>query len=112
MYVKIRKALEDANILAYAPGQHKGDCTEAYVVIKDGGHGEIIGTIAKRQIIDIIIYLPIAHYSQVAVFVSQVQKALRMVQGLHDTYYQSPILPDSDKNAYTTTLRYERYLPK
>lgn len=112
MCEKIRKALEAAGIDTYAPGQHKGDCIEPFVIIKNDGQSEIIGTASKRNTIDIIIYAPIAWYSKVDIFVADVQAALKQVRGLCDTYYQSPVLPDDDKNAYTTSLRYERYLPK
>lgn len=112
MYEAIRKTLAAAGIDAYAPGQHKGDCVSPYVVIKDDGQSEIVGTAAKRNTIDIIIYAPMAWYSKIAGIVSDVQAALKQIHGLHDTYYQSPVLADDDKNAYTTSLRYERYLPK
>lgn len=110
MYIKTRDALAGHGIKAYAPGQHRGDCVEPYVVIKDFGQNEIVGTALNRNIIDVIIYAPIARYSQIEGFTQSVKVALREVKELKDTRYRSPVLVDNDKNAYTTSMRYERYL--
>ena len=37
MIIKLMKHLIDNEIKAYLPGQHKGDCTINYVLLKDSG---------------------------------------------------------------------------
>ena len=110
MYEKIWATLEKGNIDVYAPGQHKGECVKPYVVIKDFGESEIAGTALNRNVIDIIIFAPSARYSQVEPFVRLVKNALKELRELKDTRYRSPIIIDEDKRAFTTSVRYERYL--
>ena len=108
MWNKTYLHLKSKGINVYSPGQHKGLCTESYVVLRDGGGDSFAGTNkVGYSILDVIIYHPNNRDSSLGSYKKEVKKHLEEVKGLKKTGFETPVVMDDDKQAYTTSIEYQ-----
>ena len=55
MFTQIYRHLKDNGFDVYSIGQHKGICTNPYIVIKENGESEIAGTSLTNDIVELLI---------------------------------------------------------
>lgn len=102
---EIHRHLSENKFLVYSPGQHKGECTEPYIVLRDNG-------VMRRQSLEVaeyevLLYYPIDHYSEFSGYIGQVKEAMnKLYPALKLTDDEQPHYPDEDVRAYMTSLIY------
>lgn len=74
----IRDAIQGDGIDCFYPGQHKGECTKEYVVVKTGG---TISTdvSSERPIYTIMCYVPVNKYSKLETLIFNTKKSIKKV---------------------------------
>lgn len=108
MFVKVFTHLQDKEIKVYSPGHHEGLCKESYVVLQDSGTNAFAGTNKLGfSVLDVIIYHPMNKYSTLFNYVKEVKEYIKEVKDLRYGGYESPVLLDSEKQAYTTSIQYQ-----
>lgn len=100
--------LKNNNLNPYFPGQHRGECEEPYVVIKEGTQIPNINTNKLGQkVIDIIIFVPLNSYIAIDPYVKKIRAALKELPYLRKTGLETPVITDDDKKAYTASIEYQ-----
>lgn len=106
MIKKIYTALKEAGLNPFWPGKHQGECTQRYCVVKESNQVPFFN--ANRvgyRIIDIIVFVPISSYIQMEPYVQEIKSELK---GLPLRYTgETPVIPDDEKKAYTTSIQYQ-----
>lgn len=110
MEKKIFNKLQEKNLNPFFPGQHQGECTEPYTVIREGTQipspsGRKQGTLSM----DIILFTPEESYLEMGKYRSKVRRALLEVEGLRKTGIETPTITEDDKKAYTSSMEYAIY---
>lgn len=107
MLKEIYLHLKDKGLNPYFPGQHKGECTEPYVVIKLGAQRPSVQSNKLGQrLMDFIMFVPIADYKRVETYRKDVIEALKELKYLRKTGSETPAIADEDKKAYTFSVEY------
>lgn len=60
----------------YSPGQHRGECTTPYVVVKDAGSTRVSQFSSTQTLYDVMCYVPAEQFSTLEPFVHQVKSSL------------------------------------
>ncbi|MBE6067765.1 MAG: hypothetical protein E7211_08745 [Clostridium lundense] len=93
----------------YSIGQHTGQCTSPYVVIKLGGQSASINnSIAGWQVFEVMCYCPKSSIVPLDDMIEKVKNALK-----HDFEYTGNITPDyldEDKLAFMRSIKFR--IPK
>ena len=105
MITKIYTQLKTSNLNSYWPGQHQGLCDKRYCVVKENIQVAFPNTRVGYRLLDIIVFVPISSYVQVAPYVREIKAALKEFP----LWYagETPIIPDDEKKAYTTSIQYQ-----
>lgn len=112
MFLDIYKHLKNNNIEVYSIGQHKGLCEKPYVVVKENGTSEIVGTSLANDIVELLIYYPIGRYSELAEYKQLIINAMKLKKGIRRVLNSSPTVVDDDKKAYMTSYYYRKIKTK
>ncbi|MGL4253154.1 MAG: hypothetical protein ACRCR2_03725 [Fusobacteriaceae bacterium] len=107
MYSKIADILTDKGFDVYPLGKHSGNCTKPFVVIKEYLPAKTTNKSLVRQTFDIFPFCPLARYSQVMTYITNLQAVLGDVKEIQCISDSSPIMIDNDKQAYTTRISYQ-----
>lgn len=106
----IYKNLKQNNFDVYFAGQHKGDCTKPYVVVKPGITTKHATVSALIHYFDILCYVPKDKPSGLIEFISKVQKSLLQLSpmikfngAIQDSYF------DESVNGWLADLEYINY---
>lgn len=99
--------LKSEGLNPYLIGQHVGECEKPFVIIKEGTqipslHSRNIG----QQPIDMILFLPVSSYKQVAIYRKDVIGSLKNIKHLRKTGTETPPIVDDEKKAYTMSIEY------
>lgn len=100
--------LKQNNIDVYFVGQHKGECTEKYAVIKIGGTTTEYNVSAERPIYTIMCYVPEDKYSELEEYALEVKEKMKQVYPLvmylgngTDSFY------DENVKGHMTSFQYQ-----
>lgn len=89
----------------YPVGKHEGICREPYLVIREG---LTVPSLTTRNLgisyIDIILFVPLDSYVSMAEYKKLVIAKLK--GQLRKSGVETPIIPDGDIKAYTTSVEY------
>ena len=66
MFAQIYKHLKNNGFDVYSIGQHEGICTNPYIVVKESGESEVIGTSLINDTVELLIYYPVGRYSELS----------------------------------------------
>ena len=69
--------LKSNGIKVYAPSQHKGDCTEPYVVIRGGGVVQLLTVSSERPVYTLMFYVPYKNFFELDSFRDKVKDLMR-----------------------------------
>ena len=108
MFTQIYKHLKNSGFDVYSIGQHKGVCTKPYIVIKENGESEIVGTSLTNDIVELLIYYPIGTYSKLNEYKQSTLYAMKLLRDIRRVIESSPTIIDDDKKAYTTSYYYRK----
>lgn len=95
----------------YTPGQKEGECLSKYIVIKYAGSVKADMISSRRDLYDLILYVPKASYSQLESFVQQVISDMKEVEPLfmpYDNQQDTSYFDDSVK-AHFVSIMYMNY---
>lgn len=106
----IYNCLKAANISTFLQGQHKGECKNAYVVVKPGVSVPYLQLSTDVHYYELLLYIPESHPTQIEIFKDTVKKAML---GLYPmiTFADSESSPyfDDDVKAWMVDLTYKNY---
>ena len=108
MFTEIYKHLKNNGFDVYSIGQHKGICSSPYLVIKENGTNEIVGTSLNSEMVEIMIYYPLGSYSKLNQYKQSTLYCMKLLKGIRRIIESSPTIMDDDKKAYTTSFYYQK----
>ena len=107
MWKTIFDKLREKGLNPYAPGQHEGLCDKPYCVVKEGTQiPSIQSNRLGQRVVDIIVFVPISSYIALESYMKQIRSALKELEFLRKTGFESPAITDDEKKAYTTSIEY------
>ena len=96
----------------YSIGQHEGICTNPYIVVKENGESEIVGTSLTNDILELLIYYPVGTYSKLNEYKQSVLYTMKLLKGIRRVIDPMPTIIDDDKKAYMTSFTYKKIKTK
>ena len=108
MFTEIYEHLKNNGFEVYSIGQHKGICSNPYLVIKENGTNEIVGTSLNSEMVEIMIYYPLGSYSKLNQYKQSTLYCMKFLKGIRRIIESSPTIIDDDKKAYTTSFYYRK----
>lgn len=108
MFKEIYKHLKNNGFDVYSIGQHKGICSSPYLVIKENGVNEIIGTSLNNEMAEIMVYYPLGAYSELNQYKQSTLCCMKLLKGVRRIIESSPTIIDDDKKAFTTSFYYRK----
>ena len=112
MFTQIYRHLKDNGFDVYSIGQHKGICTNPYIVIKENGESEIAGTSLTNDIVELLIYYPVGTYSKLNEYKQSILYAMKLLKGIRRVVEPMPTIIDDDKKAYMTSFTFRKIKTK
>ena len=112
MFTQIYKHLKENGFDVYSIGQHKGICKSPYIVIKENGESEIIGTSLTNDMVELLIYYPIGTYSKLNEYKQSTLYTMKLLKGIRRVVEAMPTVIDDDKKAYMTSFTYRKIKTK
>lgn len=112
MFTEIYKHLKNNGVDVYSIGQHEGLCEKPYVVVKERGTSEIVGTSLVNDIVELLIYYPIGTYSKLGEYKAYIKNTMKLKKEFRRVIESSPTVIDDDKKAYTTWFTYTKIKTK
>ena len=112
MFTDIYKHLKNNGFDVYSIGQHKGICSSPYLVIKESGTSEIVGTSLNSDMVEIMIYYPIGAYSKLEEYKQSTLYSMKLLRGIRRVIQAMPTVIDDDKKAYMTSFTYRKIKTK
>lgn len=94
----------------YSPGQHQGECTSPYVVVKDMGVSQFVTFSSNRALYDIMCYVPKDHFSQLEPFVHKLKSSMsKMYPMIRPAHYETPSFYDDTVKGHMISVQYINY---
>ena len=112
MFAQIYKHLKNNGFDVYSIGQHEGICTNTYIVVKENGESEIVGTSLTNDIVELLIYYPVGTYSKLNEYKQSVLYTMKLLKGIRRVIDPMPTIIDDDKKAYMTSFTYKKIKTK
>ena len=112
MFTQIYRHLKDNGFDVYSIGQHKGICTNPYIIIKENGESEIAGTSLTNDIVELLIYYPVGTYSKLNEYKQSTLYTMKLLKGVRRVIEPMPTVIDDDKKAYMTSFTYRKIKTK
>lgn len=112
MFTQIYRHLKDNGFDVYSIGQHKGICTNPYIVIKENGESEIAGTSLTNDIVELLIYYPVGTYSKLNEYKQSILYTMKLLKGIRRVVEPMPTIIDDDKKAYMTSFTFRKIKTK
>lgn len=112
MFAQIYKHLKNNGFDVYSIGQHEGKCINPYIVIKENGESEIVGTSLTNDIVELLIYYPIGSYSKVNEYKQSVLLTMKILNEIRRVIEPMATIIDDDKKAYMTSFTYKKIKTK
>lgn len=102
--------LKNEGFDVYSPGQHQGECTSPYVVVKDMGAARFVEFSSNRVLYDIMCYVPKDHFSQLEPFVNSMKTSMRkMFPRIRPAHYETPSFYDDTVKGHMISVQYINY---
>lgn len=104
---KIYTCLKNHGIDVYSPGQHQGECTSPYVVVKDAGLNQCYDFSSSQALYDIMCYVPQTQFSILEDYVDEVKSYMNeLYPALIPVYYQTASYLDDTVNGHMISIQY------
>lgn len=101
----IQRHLVGQGFESYALGQHKGECKEPYIVLRN--NGSMLGISAEQALYELLLYYPANRYSQFEEYIEKVKAAMNLLYpALKLVEPESTHYLDPDVQGYMTSLTY------
>lgn len=95
----------------YPPGEKLGDCTSEYLVVKYSGTAPLAIASSRRDLYDIMCYVPRGKYSKLEALVQRVRTDLKEIEPLFLPYdmEQDESVYDTSNDGHYVTITYCNY---
>lgn len=108
MWTVIFDKLKKKGLNPYPPGKHTGICETKYVVVKEQTQSAFFNNSkVGYRLVDLILFVPIASYVQVKLYADSIKAAMKELPWIRATGNETPIIPDDEVQAYTTSIEYQ-----
>ena len=108
MFAQIYKNLKNNGFDVYSIGQHEGICTNPYIVVKENGESEVIGTSLINDTVELLIYYPVGTFSKLNEYNQSVLYTMKLLKGIRRVIDPMPTIIDDDKKAYMTSFYFRK----
>lgn len=106
----IYNVLKKKGIDVYSPGQHKGECTSKYVVVKVGNLAKVQNVSTVQRLYDLLLYVPKDEYSSLELFEEEVKTAMKELEPMiRPMFSQTGSFFDDTVDGHMTSLQYLNY---
>ena len=112
MFAQIYKHLKNNGFDVYSIGQHEGICTNPYIVVKENGESEVVGTSLINDTVELLIYYPLGKYSELVSYKKKILNVMKYLRGVRRVIEAMPTIVDDDKKAYMTSFTYKKIKTK
>ena len=112
MFEQIYKYLKYNGFDVYSIGQHEGVCSSPYIVVKENGVSEVVGTSLVNDFVELLIYYPVGKYSELNSYKKKVLDTMKCRKGIRRVVEATPTIIDDDKKAYMTSYTYRKIKTK
>ncbi len=82
MFAQIYKHLKNNGFDVYSIGQHEGICTNPYIVVKENGESEVVGTSLINDTVELLIYYPVGRYSELSNYKKRILDIMKDQRGI------------------------------
>lgn len=97
--------LESKGFNVFALGQHEGDCTSEYIVLRN--NGILAGPGKERREYELLLYFPADRYSEFESYINRVKETMNLLfPGVQLIDQETPHYLDKEVMAYMTSLIY------
>lgn len=105
MIKELYNLLKAENLNPHFPGQNQGLCEEPYVTIREGSQIPTVGNVLGNEAVDVIVFVPRRSYIAMEEYTDKIKRTLEGTN-LRKTGFETPIILDDKKEAYTTSIEY------
>lgn len=100
--------LKSHGVNVYSPGQHKGNCTEAYTVVKDMGTTEYLSFSSTKTLYDLMCYVPKDKFSTLEPYKEEVKEIMKgLYPMIKPVNFETASYFDSSVGAYMISVQYQ-----
>ena len=104
---RIRNTLTAAGLLVYDPSECRGVCQAAYTVVRDMGTYPMSGNKTGYTLAEVINFVPIDNYDQLAAYTAQVKALLQPLKAqVRPTGNISPDMIREEYKAHQKSVEY------
>lgn len=105
---RIYSHLKNKGFDVYSPGQHQGECTSPYVVLKDAGSSKFDSFSSSKNLYDLMCYVPKEVFSTLEPFVDSVETAMKeMYPEVIPLHFRTPSYLDDSVKAHMISTQYQ-----
>jgi len=102
--------LEEVGFEVYSPGVKVGDCTSAYIVVKNDGSSKHTSFSTDVDMYAVMCYVPKDKYSQLEPLVQRVKERMKELEPMIFPYgSQTPSYYDDSFKAHMISIEYKNY---
>lgn len=103
----IYKHLKKSGFDVYSPGQHRGDCTSPYVVIRVAGSNRILDFSSTQTLYDLLCYVPQDRYSTLEPYVESVKDCMKgLYPAIISMHFETPSFLDDTVKGHMISVQY------
>lgn len=103
----IYKHLKASGLNVYSPGQHQGECTSPYVVLKDAGLNPLSNFSSSQALYDVMCYVPKDQFSTLEPYVEKVKEAMKgLYPAIIPVYFQTASFLDDTVKGHMISVQY------
>lgn len=107
IYEHLKGIERNENLNPYFIGQHKGECKENFVIVKEGTQiPSMRSNQVGQKVIDIIIFVPANSYISMSDYATKIRTALKQLNYLRKTGLETPVMAEDEKKAYSMSIEY------
>jgi hypothetical protein len=103
----IYRHLKAAGIDVYSPGQHQGDCTAPYTVLRDAGLSQLASFSSTQALYEVLCYVPLNQFSLLEPYVEEVKTAMEGLKpAIMPMHYQTASFLDDTVKGHMVSIQY------
>lgn len=106
----IYKHLKSFGFSVYFPAQHKGECTEPYIVLKEVTTSQYLQYSSTVTYYDLMCYVPKDKFSMIEDYMNSVKECMKaMVPMIKPTYNETQSFYDDGIKGHMKSVQYKNY---
>lgn len=106
----IYDCLKDNQVEVYFPGQHKGECTSNYVVVRDATSVKSLSFSTMIHYYDVLCYVPQQRFGDLEPFLEEVKKVMKqLVPMIKPADSETGSFYDESNKGWMKSVQYQNY---